>query len=195
METTVIITAGAPASPSGRADSPPATGPTEPEELASRRLDPAVLDTLRTSWTYCNAAGERLGSSSIWLIGAVSSVLAALSATTIFASLESDRSSTAKSIVAVFVASSAILTGLQTYVVRHRDEVTSRRDLLHHLHCEIEDALHKWQQGTDFEPDFGKKVRERLEAIDTAPIRAHGRNWLRAQQSTKDKMKADFGLE
>ncbi len=195
MTTKVIITSGAPGPPSGRTDSPPPTEPTEPQTLASRRLDPAVLDTLRTSWTYCNAAGERLGSSSIWLIGAVSAALAAVSATTIFASLESDRSSTAKIIVAVFVASSAILTGLQTYVVRHRDEVTSQRNLLHRLHCEIEDALHKWQQGTDFEADFGKKVRERLEAIDTAPIRANGRKWQRAQQSTKDKMQADFGLK
>jgi hypothetical protein len=95
----------------------------------------------------------------------------------------------------VFVASSAILTGLQTYVVRHRDEVTSQRNLLHRLHCEIEDALHKWQQGTDFDTDFGKKIRERLEVIDTASIRANGRNWRRAQQSTKDKMRADFGVE
>lgn len=159
-------------------------------------VPPAVIDTLRTSWTYCAATATQLASRTPQRLGLASALISTLTSTAIFLTWQSDPGLIPRLVVAVVMLIAALLAAGQTWYNRQRADLLKANRDLHDLHRCIEDHLWHWRQGDPdaLSEEFGDEVRKRMDNVNISDIPTSGKIFREASDETRKKMEADFGL-
>lgn len=155
---------------------------------------PLVLDTLDSSWKGCKAVSKRLASTGRWNLGAAAAVLAALTGTTILATVTTDPAVWARCLVGVAALAAALLVGVQTWSTRQREELQAIRGQLHELHHEIEIKLDDFMRGKPLPDGYGIEVSRRYHAIDLDAVPSAGWPWREASREVAAAEWRDFRL-
>lgn len=162
--------------------------------LRSSDISPVVLDTLRDSWTACRATSQILTTKTQWRLGAASTIIAALTGTTVFATVSTNPAVWARCVVGAAALLVALMTALQTWYSKQREALKKSMDQLHELHQEIETAIYNVQHGKALPKGFEAAVKKRYDGIDVAGIPTAGRPWRDAANEVEKIMWQQFGV-
>lgn len=143
------------------------------------------FQTMKDAWAYCKATAKTVGRYQ-WVpgLGALTAVIAAITATTIFANLTEGSVSTAgRIVVGAVTVLSAVVGGLQTWANTRIKDLSTQQGKFHDLHRKIEaDLDDRTEPPTEKEKDDWDKELADIKAGMTGPS---NREWDKARNEVE----------
>jgi len=155
-----------------------------------------VMSTWMDSWTFCKATAKSLGSYH-WVpwMGAASAVISALTATTVFASLDGDQASTtSKAVVGSVAALVAVLAALQSWTSSRVKALVGQMNAFDRLHRRIERDIenHSRPASSDeyvsLDAEYAGEVRKQYLDLVSGMAQVSNRHWDRAKEDVLHEM-------
>ncbi|MDX6286370.1 MAG: hypothetical protein QOG53_1855 [Frankiales bacterium] len=140
-----------------------------------------IYQTMRDGWTFCKATSKALGRYQ-WVswLGAAAAIISAVTATTIFATLNKSPSTAVRVIIGSVTVLTAAITALQAWASKQVKGLSDQHKHFHAFHREVQAAIEQ-RAKTPLPPDYADKIEKELASITAGMIPIGTWAWDRAK--------------